>query len=100
VAECRWRAHYAEAVEFGLAIVEGRRSAVARRCPQCGKWFVPGHGRRRDARYDRDACRVAAWRERVRKAVSGGALDTDPGNGYTLLTSGDDPIKMTPTGTT
>jgi hypothetical protein len=93
-AERRWQAHYAEAVEFGLAIVEGRKPAVARRCPQCGRWFIPGHGRRRDAIYDRDACRVAAWRERVRKAVSDASSDTAPGTGCMPLTCEDDAIKV------
>ncbi len=43
---------------------------AARRCPVCGRRFVPGHPRRRDAIYDRPACRTAAWRARRRELAT------------------------------
>jgi hypothetical protein len=66
----RARRHRADAVMIGFAILDGRKTEVSRACPVCGRRFVPGHGHRRDAKYDRPACRTAAWRQRVRQGVT------------------------------
>ncbi|MCC2280873.1 hypothetical protein LKL35_36735 [Streptomyces sp. ET3-23] len=78
----RARRYHAEAVEIGFAIVSGNKADVGRRCPVCGHWFIPGHGRRRDSLYDEDKCRSAAYRARRRASrasrlrVAAGRNDT------------------------
>ncbi|MFF0249905.1 hypothetical protein [Streptosporangium sandarakinum] len=63
-AAARRRRRYAEIERLGTALVRGRAAEVGRFCPVCGLWFLPGVGFRRDAVYDRPACRTAAWRAR------------------------------------
>jgi hypothetical protein len=63
-AERRWRRRFGESVEIGFFMISEGRDAVAVRCPVCGKRFIPGRGHRRDAIYDRSACRQAAYRDR------------------------------------
>lgn len=70
----RWRRHNIEAVRIGIAFVWGVDDEHVVRCPVCGRRFALGHGHRRDTKFDRQACRQAAYRarlaERVRKAVT------------------------------
>lgn len=77
-ASARFRKHYAEAVRIGFAIVSGDKASVSRRCPVCGHRFIPGHGHRRDAIYDKPACRTAAYRARRRAAQPLREAVTDP----------------------
>ncbi|MFI8459111.1 hypothetical protein [Kitasatospora sp. NPDC085464] len=75
-AHRRARRHHAEAVRIGFAILDGRKAEVSRACPVCGNRFVPGHGHRSDAIYDRSSCRTAAWRKRVREGATGQRVHT------------------------
>lgn len=83
-AAARAQRHFAEAVRIGFAIVSGDKVSVSRPCPVCGRRFIPGHGHRRDAIYDKPACRTAAWRARrraaepLREAVTDHPGVTDP----------------------
>ncbi|MFE3629511.1 hypothetical protein [Streptomyces goshikiensis] len=69
----RWRRHNGEAVAIGIAFLAGQDDEHAR-CPVCRRRFALGHGHRRDAVYDRSACRQAAYRarqaQRAREAVT------------------------------
>ncbi|MFF5265315.1 hypothetical protein ACFY4C_41075 [Actinomadura viridis] len=74
----RRRQHDQEAVEIGIALLARQECELVGTCPVCGKRLALGHGHRRDAVYDRQACRQAAYRarrarrhaERVRQAVT------------------------------
>ncbi|MFJ2752791.1 hypothetical protein [Streptomyces sp. NPDC087297] len=70
----RWRSHYGEALAIGIAFLTGQDDEHVVRCPVCRHRFALGHGHRRDAVYDRPACRQAAYRarraQRVREAVT------------------------------
>ncbi|MEW1677959.1 hypothetical protein AB0O47_32700 [Streptomyces noursei] len=90
-AERRWRHRYVEAVGIGIAIICGEEDEHVVRCPVCGVRFTLGHGHRRDSIYDGPACRQAAYRarraERVREAVTGPSMVTDPETHCETLTS-------------
>ncbi|GCE01538.1 hypothetical protein [Embleya hyalina] len=60
----RRRRAFDEYAAIHAALTGGERDRVAVRCPVCGRLFILGHPRRRDAVYDRDACRSAAYRAR------------------------------------
>ncbi|MEU9397908.1 hypothetical protein AB0D86_49070 [Streptomyces sp. NPDC048324] len=92
-AERRWRRHFAVGVEVGFYLIEHGGDALAVPCPVCGRRFIPGHGHRRDAIYDRPACRQTAYRSRrlgeqpLREAVTAPADLTPARSRYTPLTS-------------
>ena len=69
-AHSRWLRHYDEAVEIGLAFIWGVPTEQVVSCPVCGRRFALGHGHRRDARYDRSACRQAAYRARCARGAT------------------------------
>lgn len=47
-AAARWHRRFLDFVDAHAAIRRGKKADVARRCPQCGRWFAPGFGHRRD----------------------------------------------------
>lgn len=90
----RRRQHDLEALDIIVTLKAGQHSELVVTCPVCGRRFALGHGHRRDAVYDRPACRQAAYRarhaddqangqaERVRQAVTPGpGHDRDGRNG-------------------
>lgn len=74
--------HRDEAFTIGVAVILGQEDEHVVRCPVCGTRFALGHGHRRDAVYDRPACRQKAYRarcaERVCEAVTKTAPDPSP----------------------
>ncbi|GAA2718467.1 hypothetical protein GCM10010315_33970 [Streptomyces luteosporeus] len=60
----RERRRFADGVAIGFYMIFNGPDAIAVRCPVCGCRFLPGRGHRRDAVFDRPACRVAAHRAR------------------------------------
>ncbi|MER6253538.1 hypothetical protein ABT224_19505 [Streptomyces sp. NPDC001584] len=71
----RWRSHYDEAVDIGIAFLTGQDDDHVVRCPVCRHRFALGHGHRRDAVYDRPACRQAAYRARRAQRVRGAVTE-------------------------
>ncbi|MDT0544906.1 hypothetical protein [Streptomyces lonegramiae] len=91
----RLRRHRAETTYIAIAFINGEETEHVVRCPVCGTCFALGHGHRRDAVYDRPACRQEAYRarrrgaERVREAVTAPAGVTAPVPPSTALASAD-----------
>ncbi|MFI6984152.1 hypothetical protein ACIBSV_36895 [Embleya sp. NPDC050154] len=65
----RRRRAFDEYAEIRAALLRGERDRVPVDCPVCGRLFIPGHPRRRDALYDRAACRATAYRARRRAST-------------------------------